>query len=214
MVRPIYETFTPSTASTTYFAATVNGASFTLTNNSTPDSLAHKVTITGLSATDLSAINATITGIDQDGAAQTETVALPNGTATVTSTLYYTSSLTVTPASTTGASAVKVGFADQFSSRTIPLDWRGGLTFVNTYPTGTINSTVQYTGDNIQGGCITPPASRPYNWQSDAGSAVVGATTPASDTFNSTPLATRVIANSYSAGATLRFTVSQMNPQD
>lgn len=214
MVRPIFETYTPSTASTTYFASSVSGASFTLTNTATPDSLAHKVTITGLSATDLSGINATITGIGQDGDSQSETVALPNGTATVTSTLYYKSSLTVTPASTTGASAVKIGFADQFSSRTIPLDWRGGLTFVDTYPTGTINTTVQYTGDNIQGGCITPPAARPYNWQADAGSAVTGATAAASDTFNSTPLATRMIANSYSAGATVRFTVSQMNPQD
>ncbi len=210
MVRPIFETFTPATVSTTYFAASVSGAAFTLTNNNTTDILAHQVTIQGLGATNLSAINVVLVGIGQDGNTQTETLALPNGTAVVTSTLYYKSLTSATPASTIGIATVKIGFNNVIASRTIPVDWRGSLAFVDTYPSGTINTTVQYTGDNIQGQPNTPADPRPYRWQSDASSALTGATTPASDTFNSTPIGLRLLINSYSTSASVRLTISQM----
>jgi hypothetical protein len=213
MVRPIFESYTPATASTTYFVSSVAGASFTLTNTATPDSLAHQVTITGLSATNLSAINATITGIGQDGNTQSETVALPNGAVTVTSTLYYKSSLTVTPASTTGASAVSIGYNNQFSSRTIPSNWRGSQAFVSVKVTGTINYTVQYTGDNIQGQPNTTAATRPYTWLQDDGTKIVASSTNGAETFSSEPMAYRFITNSYSAGATAAMTISEMNEQ-
>lgn len=214
MVRPIFQTLTPATVNTTYFAASVTGASFTLTNNATPDTLAHQVTITGLGATDLSAINVTLIGIGQDGNTQTETFALPVGTATVTSSLFYLSLTSAVPASTIGAATVKIGYNAVIVTRTIPLDWRGSVGFVRTYPTGTINTTFQYTGDNIQGQPNTPPVSRPYEWQSDSTSPLTNATTAVSDTLTSIPMGARLMVNSYSAGASVRLTISQMNPQD
>jgi hypothetical protein len=214
MVRPIFETYTPATASLTNYATTVTGASWPITTHNTTDGLAHQVTLHNNTATDHSAKTVIYVGTNQDGAAQTETINMPAGNATVTSTLYYKTLISATPSLTIGADTMGIGSAATFSGRTIPLDWRGSLSFVSTYPTGTINTTVQYTGDNIQGGCNTPPASRPYKWQSDVGSPLVGATAPASDTFSSTPLAARLIANSYSPGAIVELTISQMNPQD
>jgi hypothetical protein len=205
MTRPIFETYTPATANTTFFAASVAGAAFTLTNNATSDSLAHQVTIIGLGATDLSGINVTLVGLGQDGNTQTETFALPNGVATVTSALYYKSLTSAVPASTIGAATVKIGFNNQFSSRTIAADWRGNPAMIAVVVSGTINYSVQYTPDDIQHG-----ATRPYNWLADAGP-VVSVSVNGSTTFNSVPLGFRFIANSYSAGATAKLTISQMN---
>lgn len=213
MVRPIFETYTPATVSTTFFAASVAGATFTLTNNNTADSLAHQVTIQGLGATDLSGINVTLVGIGQDGNSQTETFALPNGTAVVTSSLYYLTLTSATPASTTGASAVKIGFNNIFASRTIPSNWRGSEAFIGVIVTGTINYTFQYTPDNIQGQPNTTAATRPYNWLSDAGSSLTSATASGSVTLTSEPMGFRFLCNSYSSGATAKMTISEMNEQ-
>lgn len=213
MVRPIFETYTPSTASTTAYASNVTGGSWTLSANSTADGLAHQVTLHNDTATNHSAKTVTYVGTDQDGAAQTEIVAMPAGNATTTSTYYFKTLTSATPSATIGADTMDIGSAATFSSRTIPGNWRGSEAFVAVIVTGTINYTVQYTPDNIQGGCITRPASRPYNWISDEDTAIVDSTTSGAETFTSEPLGFRFIANSYSAGATAKMTISEMNAQ-
>lgn len=213
MVRPIFESYTPSTASLTNYASNVTGLSWTITTNTTADGLAHQVTIRNDSATDHSGKTVTLTGRDSDAADQTNTFALPGPNATVTSTLYFSYLATAVPSATIGADTMDIGSANTFASRTIASDRRGSEAFVETYPTGTINTTVEYTGSNIQGGCIVPPASRPYKWISDAGTDVVNTAIPGSTTFKSIPMAWRLIANSYSAGASVDLTISQMNPQ-
>lgn len=108
--------FTPAAASTTRFASSVSGSGpFTLTNTKAVDYdaanvLAHKLTMTGLTATDLSGINVVWVGTDADGQTITETTLGPVGTATVTTVNNYATLISVTPASSFGA-AVKIGNA-------------------------------------------------------------------------------------------------------
>lgn len=213
MVRPIFETFTPSTASLTNYASNVTGASWTITTHTTTDGLAHQVTIRNDSGTDHSGKTVTLVGLDQDGAAQTNTFALPGASATVTSTLYFSYLTSATPSATIGADTMDIGSADTFSSRTIPATWRGSQAILSTVPSGTINTTIQYTNDNIQGQPNTPAHSRPYNWQTDAGVPTTNATSAGSTPVWVIPMAWRLIANSYSAGATVELTISQMNSQ-
>jgi len=98
-------------ANTTGFASNVTGATWTLTATTSGDSLAHLVTIHNDSATDHSAKTATIVGTDGDGNVQTETLNLPAGTATVTSTKYFGSVISVTPSATIGADTMDIGWA-------------------------------------------------------------------------------------------------------
>jgi hypothetical protein len=211
MVRPIFETYAPSAANLTNYASNVTGANWVITTNTTADGFAHKVTIRNDSGTDHSGKTVTLTGLDQDGASQTETFVLPAASATVTSTLYFSSLATAVPSATIGADTMDIGSADSISSRTIPADWRGAQAFIATVPQGTINTSVQYTPDNIQGQPNTPPAPRPYNWMEDTGSDIVNTTVSGSDTFWSIPMAWRLLVNSYSTGASVQLTISQMN---
>lgn len=213
MVRPIFETFTPSTPSLTGFASNVTGGTWTLTANSVPDGLAHQVSLRNDSGTDHSGKTATFVGTDQDGASQTETIAMPGANATVETTLYFKTLTSVTPSASIGTDTMDIGYVDEFSSRTIPANWRGSQAFVAVVVSGTINYSVQYTPDYIQGGCIAPPASRPYNWLEDLGTSIVNSSTNGSEPFFVEPLGFRIIANSYSAGASAKLTISQMNEQ-
>jgi len=86
------------------------GAGWALTANAAGDSLAHLITIKGDAVTDHSAKTAIITGTLY-GVAQTETVALPNGTATVTSTKYFSTVTSVSPSATIGADTMDIGWA-------------------------------------------------------------------------------------------------------
>jgi len=204
MPRPYNKLFSPSNSSTTYFASAATAASFTLSHNATPDGYGHKISITGNGATDLSAINVTLVGLDQDGFAQTETFALPNGAATVTSTYFYSSLTSATPASTIGAATVKITYTDAVATPTFPLNWRGGLPILSVIVSGTINYTAQYTDDLVNQG-----ASSPFNWLSDADSPLTGATSSQANGFTVVPIAVRLLINSYSNGATALFQISQ-----
>lgn len=211
MVLPIFETYEPSTASLTGFASNVTGATWTLTNNSVPDGLAHTITLRNDSATDHSAKTVTFVGTDQDGKAQSQTINMPGSSATVSTTLFFQTVTSATPSATIGVDTMDIGYGDSVAGRTIPLDWGGNVANITVAVSGTINYTVQYTGDNIQGQPPTyPPATPPYNWQSDIGP-VTAATATASVTWTSIPMAARIVINSYSAGAKiLYFTISQM----
>lgn len=108
-------------ASVTGLLSNATGATWTLTandagdtvtvNNGTTVPMAHLITIKGDAATDHSAKTAVITGTGPEGEVQTETVNLPNGTATVTSTKYFRSVSTVVPSATIGADTMDIGWA-------------------------------------------------------------------------------------------------------
>ena len=85
-MRPKTFTFSPVTTSATGFVSNATGATWTLTNTATTDGMGHQVTIHNDAATDHSAKTAVLVGTDVDGNAITETMNLPAGTATTTST--------------------------------------------------------------------------------------------------------------------------------
>lgn len=98
------------------------GAGWALTANSAGDGLAHLITIKGDAATDHSAKTAVITGT-LDGAVQAETVNLPNGTATVATTKYFSTVNTdgVVPSATIGTDTMDIGWAAASVSPIYPL---------------------------------------------------------------------------------------------
>lgn len=148
-MRPRYFDFDPANANLTGFASNVTGASWTLTATNSGDSLAHQVSIKNDTATDHSGKTALLTGTDADGYAQTETVALPAGSATVESTKYFLTLTSVVPSATIGADTMDIGWVDEFASKTIPLDWyREYAPLVSLNVTGTINLDVQLTNSN------------------------------------------------------------------
>lgn len=138
-------------ASVTGLLSNATGATWTLTATDCGDSLAHLITIKGDAATDHSAKTAIITGTGPDGQAQTETVNLPNGTATVTSTSYFLTVTTVVPSATISTDTMDIGWAagsvtptKQLTQAAIPLFSVGiGCKVV----AGSPNYTVQHTYD-------------------------------------------------------------------
>lgn len=138
-------------ANLTGFLSNATGATWTLAANDAADSLAHKVTIRNDSATDHSAKTAVLTGTGHNGAAQTETVNLPAGTATVTSTKYFLTLTTVVPSATIGGDTMDIGWAVDSVSPPLPLrKFLGqGMTEFNVgfgcVIAGTPTYTVQHT---------------------------------------------------------------------
>ncbi len=204
MVRPFNKLFTFANSSTNYFANDVTGTSLTLAQTATPDGYAHKVTVLNNTGNDHSGKTITIVGTDSDGAVQSETITGPGASATVTSTYYYKTLTSVTFSSTIAPDTVDVSYSTAFASPTYPLNWRGGLPYIDVVVSGTINYTVQYTGDLVNQG-----SSPPFNWLSDSSSSLTGATASQSNGFVVVPIAIRLITASYSNGATALFQFSQ-----
>lgn len=203
-MNPIRYSFAPATASTTGYAASVTGATFTLTNTTATDLLAHRVTVLNNSATNHSAKTLTFTGTDVDGFALTETIAAPAGNATVTTTGYYKTLTSVTVSATIGASTFSIGWAAQFISPTIGLNYHGGITGLNIIVTGTINYTIQQTFNNIQTLDRTT-----INWLNQDDSTLVAATASSNGNYIAGVIATRLVVNSYSASATIQYNITQ-----
>lgn len=201
---PIRYLFTPANASTTGYAASVTGATFALTNTAATDSLAHRVTVLNNTATNHSAKTLTFTGTDVDGHALTETIAAPAGSATVTTTGYYKTLTSVTVSATIGGDTFSIGWAAQFISPTIGLDRNTGIVGVFTNVTGTINYTIQDTSDNIQ-----TLVRSSINWVNNDDITLVNATTSLKGNYFATVIATRLVVNSYSSGATIEYNIIQ-----
>lgn len=111
-------------ADLTRFLSNATGATWTLTNTTTVDTLAHQVTIRNDSVTDHSAKTAALTGTDANGNALTETLALPAGSATVTSTKYFKTLTSVVPSATIGADTMDIGIAATARTPWVLLDYR------------------------------------------------------------------------------------------
>jgi hypothetical protein len=196
--------FTPAAASTTGFAASVTGATFTLTATSSGDGLAHRVTILNNSATDHSGKTLTLTGTSPDGKAQTETFAAPGSSATVTSPLSYLTLTSITVSATIGADTFSIGWNNSFVGATEPINWRGGAAQINVDITGTINYDLQQTFDDIQF------KTTAFVW----GVAIAGhaaATADLNYLYEGHPKAIRIVCNSYNTGATVVLSYTQRN---
>lgn len=153
-MKRISHSYTSGAADVTGFAALASGASWPLTATAPIDGLAHLFTIKGDQATDHSLKTVVVTGTDENGAAQTETLNLPNGTATVTSTKYWLSVATpLAPSATIGAETVGLGWAATsvtpwvgVGNYSMPVVFNMG--FVVTVDSGSPTYTMQSTYDD------------------------------------------------------------------
>ena len=195
----------PAAASLTGFASNVTGASFTLTANDSGDSLAHQVSIRNDTANDHSGKTVTLVGTDADGQALTEVVTGPGVSATVESAQYFLTLTSATPSATIGGDTFDIGWVDEVSTQTIPMDFYASTApLVAVDVVGTINFTVQETHQDVLG--TTSPVQN-VTW--------VNITALASKTIDTTDFATqaatglRVLVNSYSTSATLQIDMHQ-----
>lgn len=189
-------------ASLTGFLSNATGASWTLTTTATTDGLAHQVSIQNDTANDHSAKTVVLTGTDANGVVQTETVNLPGISATIESTKYFkTLTSPLVPSATIGVDTMDIGWVDEVSSITYPLDWRSPYACnIHVDVTGTIDFTVQQTFANVLDGeapVWTDISALAAKTADTTSTAAVGAT------------AIRIIVNSYSSGAELQMYTSQ-----
>lgn len=193
-MRPRSYTYTLAALNRTGYLSNATGATWTLTSTTGPaDGLAHLVTIIGDAATNHSAKTAVITGTDASDQAISETVNLPNGTATVTSTKYYKTVTSVVPSATIGADTMDIGWSAVGVTPTYVLD--GACLAVASYSVEpgatTANFTVQesnedpFTAGYMQNCWYTAAA---------AGSVLVGGV------FKESSRAARVLVNSHTSG--------------
>jgi hypothetical protein len=203
-MRPIKQgPFTPAASDVDGLAANATGATWSLSANGAGDGLAHKITITGGQIADHSAKTAVITGTDADGNAQSETVSLPNGTATVTSVKHYLTVESIVPSATIGADVMNLGWSAVSMGQTLPLEWRSdAAAAMMVEVSGTINTTVQETYANVYTG---NPSTLP--WVDIA--ALAASTTTTSGTATAGANAVRLLVNSVTAGATVSLYISQ-----
>lgn len=141
-------------ADLTRFLSNATGATWTLTNTTTVDGLAHQVTIRNDSVTDHSAKTALITGTDANDNALTETLSLPGTSATVTSTKYFKTVTSVVPSATIGADTMDIGIAATARTPWVRLDPRQVPMCVGIGVAigGTINYDVLVTFDTTPDG--------------------------------------------------------------
>ena len=188
-------------ANLTGFASNVTGGTWTISTTATTDGLAHQVSIRNDSATDHSAKTAILTGTDENGAAQTETVNLPTTSATIESTKYFKTLTTVVPSASIGADTMDIGWVDEVASNWYPVNWRAeNPVAISVDVTGTIDFTVQETFVDILGG-VAP------SWVSISALAAKTADTNSTGTAGATAI--RLIVNSYSSAAELQMYTSQ-----
>lgn len=201
-MRPNKITLDVDDASLTGFASNVTGATWTLTTTATTDGLAHQVSIRNDSATDHSLKTAILTGTDENGNTQTETVSLPGTSATIESTKYFKTLTSVVPSATIGADTMDIGWVDEVLSVWIPLDYHvySGLGIQITV-TGTVNYTVEQTLDRVQDSSVTP------DWADHDDANLVSATASVNSNYAYIPVAMRLKINSYSSGAAVEMSI-------
>lgn len=203
---PIKYLFTPANENTAGFASAVTGATWTLTATSCTDNYAHQISLKNNSLTNHSAKTATFIGTDADGFYLSETISMPAASSTVETTKYFKTLTSVTPSVTIGLDTMDIGWVDEFVSPTIGLDYYAGIAALNVIISGTINYTLQQTLNKIQ---TTDRTS--INWINIDDANLVAATTNKNGNYIALPIATRLVVNSYSSGATIQYNISQRN---
>jgi|TARA_R110002126_G_scaffold227906_3_gene372455 hypothetical protein len=202
-MRPIRLTYSPDIANLTRYLSNATGATWTLTETNSSDSLAHTVTIKNDSATNHSAKTAILIGTDSANRSLTETVNLPGSSLTVTSTRYFKTLISITPSATIGADTMDIG-QGEFMSMIIPLNWRGGIDTINLDIAGTIDVTIQQTFDDVQS-----LEDFDYTWQNAPSIRLVNATASTNDAYEGVPTAIRLISNSSSPGSKVTISIVQ-----
>lgn len=170
-----------------------------------PDGLAHQLVVT--TAGNEPAGNApslTLTGTDADGNAITDTVVLPNAT-TVETAKYFSTVTSATTGTDDTIDTMDIGWVDEFVSQTVPLDqYANRPATAQLTITGTIAVDIEDTLSDIRDG----GEQSSWTWLNDANftnkTASVGGNL-AADAIR----AVRVVANSYSSGATLELALAQ-----
>jgi uncharacterized membrane protein len=201
---PLVQNYKYSTLVPAYFG-TVSGPVWNIsTVPDIADGVGHKITISNATATDYSALSAVIVGKDQDGVQILEIVSLPGPNSGIETQFYYKNLTSVIPSASTGN--LTIGFGNKTASQTFGIEWRGGVGFAAVVVSGTVNYTFQYSPDKV----LDPATLRPYNWLQDAGP-LNNNSTSASDVIEAQPFAVRITTNSYSTGAAIQFTYSEMS---
>lgn len=206
-MRPLRFTYSPVAANLTRYAASVSASPWVLTNTTTADGLAHTITIKNNSVTDYSSDIAAIIGYNVDGNVILEALALPTGSATVTSVRYYKSIISIIPGvSPTGGDTMSIGMGAGFTTPTIALDYRSGIVgFDVVLISGTATYTVQFTNDDIQN------HSGEFNWLNSSDTDVVNKTTSASSNFVAVPIAMRLIFTAQTGNPGIGLNITQRN---
>lgn len=169
------------------------------------DGLARQLSVKGNAATDHSAKTLTIVGTDADDRSQTETINMPNGTATVETTKYFKTLVSLTLSADTGADSFDIGVVDEAVSPTIRLDPDSVYApTVQAIVTGTINWGFQVS--------VQPPLQgadqNAQAWVADAD--ITNETASQIDQLSATGfLSARIIVNSFTNGAELQFHINQ-----
>ena len=134
--------YTVAAASLTGFASNVTGAAWVIAVAGPADGLQHLVTIRNDSITDHSAKTIVLVGTDANGNVQTETLAAPGTSATVTSIKEFMTLVSATPSATIGADTFDIGWSAVSSS---PWLYTGDKypTAVGVHVAGTINYDVE-----------------------------------------------------------------------
>ncbi len=150
------------------------------------------------SAGNISATNFTITGTDDSGGVISETLAGPNAT-TVPTELSF-STVTQIAADAAFATDVEIGTDGVGASQTVPLDQYISPFNVSLFLviTGTVDVTVQFTGDDVFG-----DAPGPFSWTDHPNLTNITADDDA--TFISPVSACRLLTNSGVGEAVLRI---------
>lgn len=206
-MRPKVYTFSPVDASLTGFASNVTGAAWTISTTAPTDGLAHLVTVRNDSATNHAAKTIVLVGTDAQGNAQTETIAAPGTSATVTSTKYFKTLTSATPSATIGSDTFDIGWSAASITQMYPVDFNsvtGGGISLGVTVTGTINFDVQHTLDDI---FESTTAAQNARWFDHS---TIAADTASVDGNYAFPIrAIRFLTNSVTTGATVVFSILQ-----
>lgn len=189
-----------SDADLTRYLSNATGATWTLTETTSTDGLAHTVTIHNDSVTDHHLKTAILTGTDANGIAQTETVSLPNTSATVTSTKHFKTLTSVVPSATIGADTMDIGMGAVTVSQWVRLAKYNEVFNVGFWlaVTGTINVTVEHSpNDTYPPTMVIADATLAAKTADSYGSLTVPA------------LYSRLKVNSFSTTAEITFSVVQ-----
>jgi hypothetical protein len=157
---------------------------------------AHKVDIQ--SAGNLAGVDFTVTGTDQNGAAQTETIGGPNNS-TVTTTKYWK---TITQVSVDGAvgTDVSVGVSDEAVSPDIVMNYR--QPDVHQQVSADIGGTINYDIQKLYSNPFDTSITKSWVDSTDvAGATADGRFTTIAD-MNDICTAVRIVVNSYTVAAT------------
>jgi len=196
--------FTLTDPSSDYFAAAVTGDTWDLGKNESPLGIAYKVSLENLSATNHSGKTWTIVG-ELYGFPQTETLAMPAGSATVKTKKYYSFVSSVVPSATIGVDTMDIGYADEAVSKSFVIDNTiSNATIAFIVENGaTVNYTGQYTLSKIQDNTDIIFLDVPSD------SDVYQKTASNSEGFFGKPTALRIKVNSFSGTQTNRIQITQ-----